>query len=144
MINPFDLRWVWKAIRGHSLTFAVVFVAAVCGLPLFRFLRSIFEGLALPWLLVWILPLVVITVVARLERRWLPDEKKRRGYALALVLLGLVVAFVLPRLRPADPDPPPPPAHESPLEHTAPNETETAEDDQPPVRRRPIGPPGRR
>jgi hypothetical protein len=101
-MNPFDLRWLWRAIRGHSLTFALIFLLTMVGVSATDLIRSGLEPLALSWWTVWLAPLVLIWVMLRLEPVIVPSAKLRRWIALGLVALALAVVFVLPRLLPED------------------------------------------
>lgn len=101
-MNPFDLRWLWRAIRGHSLTFALIFLLTMVGVSATDLIRSGLEPLDLSWWTVWLAPLVLIWIMLRLEPVIVPSAKLRRWIALGLVALALAVVFVLPRLLPEE------------------------------------------
>ncbi len=99
-MNPFDLRWLWRAVRGHSLTLALVFLLTVIGLSTPDLIRRGLAPLDLSWWMLWLAPLIVIWLMMRLEPVFVPSEKLRRWLALGVVLVALAVVFVFPRLFP--------------------------------------------
>lgn len=115
-MNIFDLRWLWRALRGRSVTFALVFFLAVVGFSTPRLIRGVLEPLPLPWLIVWIAPLIFLAFLAKLEPKLIPSEIHRRRLALGLVAAALIFFFVVPGLLP--PDEPPPPTE--PVEEQSP------------------------
>lgn len=114
-MNLLDLRWLWRALRGRSVTFALVFFLAVVGFSAPRLIRGVLEPLSLPWLLAWIAPLILLAFLARLEPKLIPSETHRRRLALGLVTAALIFFFVVPRiLPPEEPNPPAEPVDEQP------------------------------
>jgi hypothetical protein len=105
-MNFLDLRWLWRALRGRSVTFALVFLLAMVGLSAPRAIRNLLEVLSLPWLIAWIAPLILLGLLAKLEPRLIRSEKIRGRIALGLVAAGLVFVFVIPRLLPREQRPP--------------------------------------
>ncbi len=105
-MNPFDLRWLWRAVRGRSVTFALVFFLAVVGLSAPRLIRGLLEPLSLPWLVGWIAPLILLGLLAKLEPKLIPVEKHRVRIALGLIVAALVFVFVVPRMLPEKDMPP--------------------------------------
>jgi hypothetical protein len=107
MINPFDLPSLWKAVRNFSLTFAVVFASGLLGFSVTGLLRRALGELSLPWLLLWLLPTVLIAVIARYESRIIRNPVLRRQIAVVVLLAAVGVHTVLVRLRrqlaPAEP-----------------------------------------
>lgn len=126
-MNPFDLRWLWRAIRGRSVTFALVFFLAVAGLSAPRLIRGLLEPLPLPWLIGWIAPLIFLALLAKLEPKLIPSEKHRSRVALGVIVAALAFVFIVPRLLPSE-EPPP---------------VEETEEEQPTPPKR-LRPPGRR
>lgn len=124
MFNPFDLRALGKAVRGHSLTFASVFGLAVLGYSSYGLLRAAFSWLPLPWWALLVLPFVAVVVLAKHEHRLVADVDLRRRLAVALCVAAMLAATVGRMVLPA-------PAASAPSE----------EIEQRPVRR--PGPPGR-
>lgn len=125
MIDPFAL---WKALRHFSLTFAVVFASTLLGASVTSLLSRLLGALSLPWLVLWLVPIVVVAMVAKREARWFPDEKMRQRLAQRIVVGSILLwaGWVFVRSRYGDDEPPP--------SQTAPAEP------KPPVRR---GPPNR-
>ncbi len=99
-MNPFDLRWLWGAIRGRSLTLALVFLLTMIGLSAPDLIRGGLAPLDLSWWTLWLAPALVIWVMMRLEPVLVPSEKLRRWLALGVIMVALAVVFVLPRLMP--------------------------------------------
>jgi polyferredoxin len=131
-MNPFSLRLLWKAIRGRSLTFALLFATVLLGYSGFGLMKSLF--LAIPVLPVWmayVLPFVVIGLLARFEPRLLPDPRRRAILSFGVVGLSIALTYSVWRWEQAV-TPEPPPATE------APEPADTPERDRKP------GPPGKR
>lgn len=98
MLNPLDLRWLWNALRGRSLTFAMVFVLAVLGVSAPDRLREWFEPLGLSRWQLWLAPLLLFWLLVRAEPWLIPSETIRRRLALGLVAAAVAAVFLLPRL----------------------------------------------
>lgn len=131
-MNPFSLRLLWKAIRGRSLTFALLFAMVLLGYSGFGLMKSLF--LAIPVLPVWmayVLPLVIIGLIARFEPRLLPDPRRRAILSFGVVFFSIGLAYIVWRWEQAVQAEPPPSA-----ETAAPADT-------PGIERKP-GPPGKR
>jgi Mn2+/Fe2+ NRAMP family transporter len=106
MLNPIAL---WKALRHFSLTFAVIFASTLLGASVTALLAKLLGHLPLPWLVLWILPMIIVAMVANREARWLPDENLRRRIAKRIVLGAVAVwagLFVL-RVMMGPKEPPP-------------------------------------
>jgi hypothetical protein len=112
-MNPFDLRWLWRAIRGHSLTFALIFLLTMVGVSATDLIRSSLEPLNLSWWTASLAPLVLIWIMLRLEPVIVPSAKLRRWIALGVVALALTVVYALPRLLPEEAPARPEPAEVS-------------------------------
>lgn len=89
--------WLWKALRGQSVTFAALFALSILGLSVVRAFRSLLSAIGAPWLLLFILPAIAIGLVARREREWMPDEEQRKRWSRRLVFgaIGLAVLLAL-------------------------------------------------
>lgn len=107
MLDPLAL---WKALRHFSLTFAVVFASTLLGVSVTTLLKKILGTLPLPWLVLWLAPMIVIALVARHEAQWLPDDAVRRRLARRIVLgaIGAWIALMILRAWLRE-DPPPSP-----------------------------------
>lgn len=97
--------WIWRALRGHSVTFAALFALSILGVSVIGGFRHLLRELGLPWIFLLIIPAVVIAVVARKEKTWLPDPEKRRRWARGLVLGSIAAAMVIAKLTPERPAP---------------------------------------
>ncbi|AGA31915.1 hypothetical protein TVNIR_0204 [Thioalkalivibrio nitratireducens DSM 14787] len=95
-MNPFDLRWLWQAVRGRSLTLAIVFLLALLGISAPDLLRPILDPLDLPGWSAWIVSAIALWVLVRLEPVAIPSDRVRRRLALAVVL-GALTMFWLSR-----------------------------------------------
>jgi len=100
--------WLWKALRGQSVTFAALFALSVLGLSVVRVVRHLLAALGAPWLLLFLLPMIAIGMVARREREWMPDEEQRKRWSRRLVFgslgLSVLLALVTPKPPPAPED----------------------------------------
>ncbi len=94
-MNPIAATtWFWRAVRGHSLTFAVLFACALFGISVLGFFRHALHWLGAPWY-VWLLaPFLIVSVLAKNEAQWVPDPEKRRRWA-RWIAIGAVIATVL-------------------------------------------------
>ena len=96
-MNPFSLRWLWQAIRGRSLTFALIFLLLAAGVSAPNLVRALLRPLDLAWWAAWVAPVVVFWLSVRLEPVLVPSETLRCRLALGLVGIALVVVFVVPK-----------------------------------------------
>jgi amino acid transporter len=94
-MNPFDVTFLWRAVRGYSLTFAALFSLGLLGFSYRSAIRGIFEALSLPWIVSFMLPFAAVMVLVRYERRWLPDVKLRRRLALGTLAASAALALAL-------------------------------------------------
>jgi len=94
-MNFFSLRALWKAIRGRSLLFALVFSMAVFGVSFAGLLREPMKALGL-WLpVVWLAPVVLISWLAKKEDKLPVRPGFRLWTSLALVLGSLATVYAL-------------------------------------------------
>jgi hypothetical protein len=84
-------------MRGHSVTFAVLFAFALLGVSVVGVLRSGLGALGAPWLLILVIPALAVGALARKERDWIPEEKTRKTWARSIVAAAVLLAFVLAR-----------------------------------------------
>lgn len=101
-MNPFSgATWLWRAWRGYSVTFAVLFAMGMVGLSVISLFRSLLHRLGAPWWVLFLAPFVVVGLLAKHEARWMPDADQRRRWARRLVLgsfaLMLIIAWFSPR-----------------------------------------------
>lgn len=94
-------------MRGHSVTFAALFTLALLGFSVFAWLRRLLGALGAHWLVLLLLPGIVIALLARKEREWIPDEAERRKWARGLIFGSLVAAGLSAVFFPKPPAPKP-------------------------------------
>ncbi|ACB73537.1 hypothetical protein Oter_0246 [Opitutus terrae PB90-1] len=111
-VNPISASsWLWRALRGHSVTFAALFACSLLGLSVFSEFRGLLDRIDAPWY-VWLLaPIVLVSALAKKEQEWIPDARKRLWWARGLVI-GSIVAVILiaslaPEPKPASHEPTP-------------------------------------
>ena len=98
-LNPFDvLAWSWRALRGHSLTFAGLFACGVLGLSVISQLRRLLDGLGAPWYAWLLVPLIAIGYLAKKETEWMPEPETRKKWARRVFFGSIALAFVLAKL----------------------------------------------
>lgn len=78
-----------------------------------KLLRLLLGELSVPWLALWILPIVLVSILARKETEWIPDFELRKRISWGIVLGSLIVFFALGRIFQPDPPPRPDPEDES-------------------------------
>lgn len=105
-------RNLYKAIRGFSLTFACVFAFAVLGLSIHTLLRSVVGVLPVKGIFLWIIPIILIAILAKLEPKLVPNETLRRKWSGIIVITALILVVAINgiRLRFGSPPPEPEPA----------------------------------
>jgi hypothetical protein len=106
-VNLFSAgSWLWKALRGHSITFAALFALGALGLSIVRLLQNALGALGVPWLALLILPALIIGWIAKRELVWMPEVQERKKWARRLVFGSLAVSVLLALVFPK-PEPPP-------------------------------------
>lgn len=99
-MNPFSLQWLWQAIRGRSLTVALLLLLLAAGVSPPDLVRALLRPLDLSWWAAWVAPVLIFWLSVRLEPVLVPSETLRRRLALGLVVIALAVAcvaFLVPR-----------------------------------------------
>ncbi len=86
--------WTWRALRGHSVTFAILLGSALLGLSILRGVRHLLSELHAPWYAWLIVPVLLIAYFAKKEEEWIPDAERRKTWARR-VLYGSVGLAVL-------------------------------------------------
>ncbi len=99
-VNPFAISWLWRGFRGNSVTFAAMFALFVFGWSVSSGLNHLLVRLGVHWLYALILPAVFFTILAKLEPRLIPDERKRMIWARSLIAGSLAVAILIAWLKP--------------------------------------------
>ena len=87
-------------MRGHSVTFAVVLACALLGVSVLRAIREGLGALHAPWLVTLLLPAMLVGLLAKKERTWIPDDGKRKRWARSIVGGSVVLAIVIALLTP--------------------------------------------
>lgn len=100
-VNPFsEGSWLWRAWRGSSLTFATLFALSMLGVSAIGWFRHWLRDLGAPWYCLILFPMVLIAVLSRKEKEWLPDPEQRRRFARWLVLGSIAVVVLVAKLGP--------------------------------------------
>ena len=99
MVNPFAIAWLWRGFKGRSVTFAMLFATAILGLSLAHLARVALAKLGFHWLYVLILPMVLFSLLAKCEERFIPDEGKRAFYARSIIAGSILLALLIAWLR---------------------------------------------
>jgi hypothetical protein len=106
-VNPFSgVTWVWRALRGGSVTFGALFALGVLGLSAVSAFRHLLHRLGAPWYVLFVAPFVVVTILARKELEWMPDPVQRRKWSRRLVFGSLVIFLLVTFFAPRKPEPP--------------------------------------
>lgn len=98
-VNIFVVSWFWRGLRGHSVTFSLLFASFVLGVSISGGVKKLLAVLGVHWLYVLILPVVFFTWLNGQEPKWLPDEQRRRRIARALLFGSGVLAIVINQIR---------------------------------------------
>lgn len=101
--------WLWRAWRGHSVTFAALFALAMVGVSAIGGFRHVLRELGAPWFFTLICPAVIVAILARKEKEWLPDPEQRSRWARRLALGSIAAAMIAAKLAPDEPAPTPAP-----------------------------------
>lgn len=99
MVNPFELSWLWRGLRGNSVTFALLFASCVVGLSLSHYVQLALSKLGVHWLYVLIIPVFFFSWLAKREPHWLPEERQRKLWARSLIVGSIVLAMLIAWLR---------------------------------------------
>lgn len=101
-LNPLSaLSWSWRALRGHSVTFAALFACSVLGVSIVAEFRHLLTRFGAPWYVWLLVPMFVVAYLARKEAEWLPEVDTRRKWARRLFFGSIVIALLIAFLRPA-------------------------------------------
>ncbi len=103
-MNPLSAgSWLWKALRGRSVTFAALFALTLMGFSVLSWLKWLLALGGAHWLALLISPTLVLGLLVRKETAWIPDEQERRKWAKGLVFGSLIAAVVAGMLAPEPP-----------------------------------------
>lgn len=89
------MSWLWRALRGKSVTFAALFACGVLGVSIVGGFRHLLSRLGAPWYVWLLLPMIVVAIVARKETEWLPDLDERRKWSKRLVFGSIILSLVI-------------------------------------------------
>jgi len=98
-MNLLPFRNLYKALRGFSLTFACVFAFAILGFSIHALLRSIIGVLPIKGIFLWLIPIIIIMILAKLEPRLIPDTQLRRKWSGFIVIGALIVVVAINGIR---------------------------------------------
>jgi ATP/ADP translocase len=98
-VNVFILGWFWRGLRGHSVTFSLLFASFLLGVSLSGGVKRLLAVLGVHWLYVLILPVVLFSWLNAREPQWIPDETRRRRIARSLLFGSIVLAVVINQIR---------------------------------------------
>jgi hypothetical protein len=103
--------WLWRAVRGQSVTFAALFACGVLGLSIIGEFRHLLARWHAPWYAWIIIPILAIGYLAKQESKWMPEVETRRKWSRRLVFGSIGIALLVSWLSPgAEAPPPAPPA----------------------------------
>lgn len=95
MVNPFAISWLWRGLKGNSVTFALLFASCVLGWTLSSQVGRFLQWVGIHWLYALILPACFFMWLAKQEPQWLPDEAVRKRWARGLIAGSLMLAIVI-------------------------------------------------
>lgn len=90
--------WAWRALRGHSVTFAALFACGILGLSLIGELRHLLSRWHAPWYAWILIPMIAIGYLAKKETQWMPELETRKKWARRIFLGSIVLAFAIAKL----------------------------------------------
>ena len=99
------MSWLWRAWRGHSVTFAALFASGILGLSVSSSFRHLLNRLGAPWFFWLLAPALLIAILSRKEQDWLPDPDLRSRCARWLVLGSIAIVLLSTWLNPKRPEP---------------------------------------
>lgn len=98
-VNIVVVSWFWRGLRGHSVTFSLLFASFLLGLSISGGVKQLLAALGVHWLYVLILPAVFFTWMNGRETRWIPEERRRRVLARSLLFGSIVLAIIINQIR---------------------------------------------
>ncbi|MSU73052.1 MAG: hypothetical protein EXS43_12055 [Opitutus sp.] len=89
--------WAWRALRGHSVTFAALFACGLFGLSIMTSIRRLLNRVDAPWYVWLFVPILAVGYLAKKEAKWIPDVEHRKKWAQRIffgsIALTLLIAF---------------------------------------------------
>lgn len=99
MVNPFAFSWLWRGLRGNSVTFSLLFATTLLGLSLSHYVKLVLTKLGVHWLYVLIIPVFFFSWLAKREEGWVADERQRKLWARSLIAGSILLAMLIHALR---------------------------------------------
>ncbi len=93
-VSLVPMVWFWRGLKGHSVTFAVLFASLVLGFSLMGVIHRVLADVGVHWLYVLLIPIFLVRWLSKREAVWIPDEARRRRIARSILAVSLVVAVV--------------------------------------------------
>ncbi len=93
------VSWFWRGVKGHSVTFAALFASVLLGASIAGGLGRLLATLGVHWLYVLILPALFFAWLNKQEPRWLPDPRRRKLVARALIFGSALLAIVINQIK---------------------------------------------
>jgi ATP/ADP translocase len=95
MVNPFEISWLWRGFKGHSMTFALLFASCMVGWTLSEQVGRLLQWLGVHWLYVLLLPGFFFMWLAKKEPQWFPDELLRKRWARRMIVGSILLAVLI-------------------------------------------------
>lgn len=110
MLHPWSaVTWTWRVLRGHSVTFAVLFACALLGFSIIAAFRRLLSELGAPWYAWLLVPIIALVFLAKKEVEWIPELETRKKWARRIffgsILVAVLVAFWGPERKGTSPAP---------------------------------------
>lgn len=93
------VAWLWRGLRGHSVTFSSLFASLILGVSIAGGVGRLLASLGIHWLYVILLPAVFFGWLNRKEAVWLPEIGKRKRVARWILVGSIVLAIVINQIR---------------------------------------------
>lgn len=98
-MNILLLGWFWNGLKGHSVTFSLLFASFLLGAGIAGGVRNLLSALGVHWLYVMLLPAALFWWLNKQEPKWIPDLEKRKRLARSLLFGSIVLAIVINQIR---------------------------------------------
>jgi len=96
MVNPL---WLWRGLKGNSVTFAVLVASVLLGASIAGGFHHLLAALGIHWLYVILIPIFLFSWLSKKEPQWIPDEKQRKLWARSLIAGSILLAILISWLR---------------------------------------------
>ena len=95
MVNPFAISWLWRGLKGNSVTFALLFASLLLGASIAGGFQRLLALLGVHWLYAILIPIGLFWWLDKKEPTWLPDMGKRKLYARSLIIGSVLIAVLV-------------------------------------------------